>query len=186
MNSDERRKEERIKVRFPCEFVFGRERASGTVLDLSAGGLSVASDRNADQGDSVFVRLHPKGESSIDIEALVWNVRTVKSRGKRKASTRLGLVLSEAPHEFLDLLKSKAPSPVRQPAESAAPRSPEPEAADEAETPAAERRFRARVKQAATTRTRVILVFAESAEDAAANALAEAGAGWSLLEVAAR
>jgi hypothetical protein len=32
----------------------------------------------------------------------------------------------------------------------------------------------------------VILVFAVSAEDAAEKALAEAGAGWSLLEVASR
>ena len=67
---------------------------------------------------------------------------------------------------------------------------PEPDAANEAEAetepPPAERRFRARVKQADTTRTRVILVFAESAEDAGEKALAEAGAGWSLLKVAAR
>ena len=96
------------------------------------------------------------------------------------------------PEEFLELLKAKAPAPVAQPrrpaqpAEFAQPRSPEPEAAKEAEPPAAQRRFRARVKQSATTRTRAILVFAESAEDAAEKALAEAGAGWSLLEVASR
>ena len=141
------------------------------------------------------MRLHPKGRSSIDIEALVWNVRRVKSRGKGKASARLGLVLSEAPDEFLELLKAKTPAHVakpRRPAKSVKPRSPEP--ANEAEPepvlttepPPAERRFRARVKQSATTRTRVILVFAESAEDAAEKALAEAGAGWSLLEVSSR
>jgi hypothetical protein len=183
MTVSDRRKETRIKVRFPCELGFGRERASGTVLDLSPGGLSVAADRNADQGDSVFVRLHPKGRSSIDIEALVWNVRAIKRRGKGKASTRLGLVLSEAPDEFLGLLKSKAATPV---AEAAQSRSPGPEAANGAKPPPAERRFRFRVKQSASTRTRVILVFAESAEDAAAKALAEAGAGWSLLEVESR
>jgi hypothetical protein len=195
MNANERRKEARSKARFPCELAFGRERASGMVLDLSAGGLSVASDRNADQGDSVFVRLHPKGRPSIDIEALVWNVRTVKSRGNGKVSTRLGLVLSEAPDEFLELLKAKTPARVaklRRPARSAEPRSPEPvneaepEPALKTEPPPAERRFRARVKQSASTRTRVILVFAESAEDAAEKALAEAGAGWSLLEVVSR
>ena len=187
MTANERRKEERVKARFPCELSFGRERASGMVRDLSPGGLSVESDRDADQGDSVFVRLHPKGRSSIDIEALVWNVRGVKRRSTGKVSVRLGLVLSEAPDEFLELLKANAPPPVaqpHQPAESAQPRSPEP--VKEVEPPAAERRFRARVKQSATNRTRVILVFAESVEDAAANALAEAGAGWSLLEVASR
>ena len=42
---------------------------------------------------------------------------------------------------------------------------------------------RARVKQSDTTRTRVILVFAASAEDAAEKALTEAGTGWGVLEV---
>ena len=187
MTAEERRKEERIKVRFPCDLAFGSERASGMVMDLSAGGLSVAADRKAEQGESVFVRLHPKGRPSIDVEALVWNVRAVKSRGKGKASARLGLVLSEAPDEFLELLKSKAPTPVakpRQPARSAKRRTPEPE--PEPAPPPAERRFRARVKQSDSTRTRVILVIAASAEDAAEKALAEAGTGWGLLEVASR
>ena len=187
MTAEERRREERIKVRFPCDLAFGRKRASGMVMDLSAGGLSVAADKRADQGESVFVRLHPKGRPSIDIEALVWNVRTVKRGGKGKASARLGLVLSDAPDEFLELLKSKAPTPVakpRQPARSAERRAPEPEPVLETPPPPAERRFRARVKQSDSTRTRVILVFAVSAEDAAEKALAEAGTGWSLLEVA--
>lgn len=192
MSENERRKEDRIKVRFPCDLAFGRKSTSGTVLDLSPGGLSVAVDSKADQGDNVFVCLHPKGRSSIDIQALVWNVRRINGRGKRKASARLGLVLSEAPDEFRDLLKSKTPPPAAEPARAAASaesvesRSPEPEIEQEAEAPPAERGFRARVKQPATSRTRSILVFAESAEDAEEKALAEAGAGWSLLEVAAR
>ncbi|MBW1686972.1 MAG: PilZ domain-containing protein [Deltaproteobacteria bacterium] len=186
MTAEERRKEERIKVRFPCDLAFGKKRASGMVMDLSAGGLSVASDRKAEQGESVFVRLHPKGRPSIDVEALVWNVRTVKSRGKGKTSARLGLVLSEAPDEFLELLKSKAPTRVakRRAPEPEPETAPEPEPEPEIEPPLAERRFRARVKQSDSTRTRVILVFAVSAEDAAEKALAEAGTGWSLLEVA--
>ena len=194
MTAEERRKEERIKVRFPCDLAFGRKRASGMVMDISAGGLSVAADKMLDQGESVFVRLHPKGRPSIDVEALVWNVRAVKRGGKGKASARLGLVLSEAPDEFLELLKSKAPAPVakpRRPARSARRRSPEPATAKEAEPetvlktppPPAERRFRARVKQSDTTRTRTILVFATSAEDAAEKALAEVEPGWILLEV---
>jgi hypothetical protein len=191
MTANDRRKEARIKVRFPCELALGRQRASGTVLDLSAGGLSVASDTKADQGDSIFVRLHPKGQASIDVEALVWNVRGMKKRGNGKTATRLGLVLSEAPDEFLALLKSKGPPPAAKPVkprEPVQPRAsePAPEVEPEPAGPPAERRFRARVKQSDSTRTRVILVFAASAEDAADKALAEAGAGWSLLEVAAR
>ena len=191
MTAEERRKEERIKVRFPCDLVFGRKRASGMVMDLSAGGLSVAADTMLEQGESVYVRLHPKGRPSIDIEALVWNVRAVKRGGKGKASARLGLVLSEAPDEFLELLKSKTPARVAKPAQPAKRRSPEPVVAKapEPETvletppPPAERRFRARVKQSDTTRTRVILVFATSAEDAAEKALVEVEPGWILLEV---
>jgi hypothetical protein len=193
MTAEERRKEERIKVRFPCDLAFGSERASGMVMDVSAGGLSVASDKIADQGEGVFVRLHPKGRPSIDVEALVWNVRSVKSRGRGKASVRLGLVLSEAPDEFLELLKSKTPARVakpRQPARSAERRPPGPAKEAEPEPvlvtppPPEECRFRARVKQSDTNRTRLILVFAKSAEDAGEKALAEAGSGWILLEVA--
>jgi hypothetical protein len=164
------------------------------VMDLSSGGLSVAADRMLDQGESVYLRLHPKGRDSVDIEALVWNVRAVKSRGKGKASARLGFVLSEAPDEFLELLKSKTPARVakpRRPAQPAERRSPEPEVASEAEPepvlttppPPAERRFRARVKQSGGNRTRTILVFATSAEDAAEKALAEVEPGWFVLEV---
>ena len=73
--------------------------------------------------------------------------------------------------EFLDLLKSKRPPAVakaRQPARSA--ESCSPETAKEVGSPPAESRFRARVKQSNSTRTRMILVFAESAEDAAEKA----------------
>ena len=194
MTAEERRKEERIKVRFPCDLAFGRKCASGMVMDISAGGLSVAADTMLDQGESVYVRLHPKGRPSIDIEALVWNVRAVKRGRQGKASARLGLVLSEAPDEFLGLLKSNTPARVAkppQPARSAKRRTPEPAVAKGAEPetvletppPPPERRFRARVKQSDTTRTRVILVFATSAEDAAEKALAEVEPGWILLEV---
>ena len=179
MQTSTRRKGERLKVRFPCDLTFGRERVSGMVLDLSAGGLSVSSDRRAQQGEVVFARLHPKGRSSIDVEALVWNVRTVRSRDTGMISARLGLVLSEAPDEFLDLLKSKRPPPV------AKPRQPD-EPANGVEPPPAERRFRVRVKQSDSKRTRVILVFAESVGDAAEKGLAEVGAGWDLLEIASR
>jgi hypothetical protein len=190
MTAEERRKEERIKVRFPCDLAFGNERASGMVMDVSAGGLSVASDKSADQGEGVFVRLHPKGRPSIDIEALVWNVRKAKSRGKGKAAVRLGLVLSEAPDEFRELLKSKTPARVAKPRQPARRRSPEPKPEIEPEPvlkalpPPPESRFRARVKQSDTNRTRVILVFAASVEDAGEKALTEAGTGWIVLEVA--
>jgi hypothetical protein len=179
-------------VRFPCELAFGRERASGMVHDLSPGGLSVEADRSAEQGDSVFVRLHPKGRPTIDIQAIVWNVCTMRRRKTGNLSTRLGLVLSEAPDEFLDLLKAEAPAPVRQPCSPrldpppATGPPPATESPPATEPPPAARRFSVRVKQAATSRTRAILVFAESAEDAQAKALAEAGAGWRSLEALSR
>jgi hypothetical protein len=176
--------------------VFGRERTSGMVWDLSPGGLSVEADRRAEQGDSVFVRLHPKGRPSIDIEAIVWNVCTMRRRKTGGLSVRLGLVLSDAPDDFLDLLKAAAPARVGQPC---SPRpepeletkpepepEPKPEPAHATGPPPAARRFSVRVKQSATSRTRAILVFAESAEDAEAKALLEAGAEWSSLGAASR
>jgi hypothetical protein len=180
MTTSDRRKHERIKVRFPCELAFGSERVSGMVCDLSPGGLSVEADRTAEQGDSVFVRLHPKGRPTIDIETLVWNICTLRRRSTQATWTRLGLVLSEAPDEFLELLKAKTRTPVAQ------PRSPQQEATHETEVRPEAQRFSVRVKQSATSRTRAILVFAESPADAEAKALAEAGTGWSFLEATSR
>ena len=199
MDGSEQRKHERMKVRFPCELTCGRDRVSGTVRDLSGGGLSVQSDKPLDEGETVRVRLHPKGRPAIDIEALVWNVRRLRERRNGKVSARLGLVLSDATDAFLDLLKAATPTKA---ARSAAPEelrrlplrerqhsreaatSSEANTASESEPPAPERRYSVRVKQSATSRTRTILIFAASDEDAKARALVETGTGWSVLQVA--
>jgi hypothetical protein len=186
MSGKERRKQERIRVHFPCELTLGRKSAAGTVRDLSAGGLSVETDASPDQGECVRVSMQPKGRASIDLEALVWSVRTLRNRSTKNTSTRLGLVLSDAPPEFFELVKpKKTTQPVASSPRPTATPAPPPETGTETEPETCEevRRFRVQVKQSASSRTRRILVFAESEEDAKEKALAEAGAEWGVLEV---
>jgi hypothetical protein len=182
------------------------------VRDLSYGGLSVESEHGADQGDSVRVRLEPPGKPPIEIEALVWNVRDGRSRRTGGELHRLGLVLSEAPKEFEKLVSGhtrRAPKtsprrpahprrPARKPAEAPAeqaapepsetlprlpPPEPELEPPPEIELEDVLQRFHARVACRGTSRTRRILVFAASAEEAEEKALVEVGDDWSLLEI---
>lgn len=157
--------------------------------DVSCGGLSVESVGSADQGDSVRVRLEPPGAAPIEIQALVWNVRTGRSKTTGTAMSRLGLVLSEAPAEFETLVRGRMPRETQMPSPAKpAPKKPVealrglPAPAPEPEDPLL--RFRARVSRRGTSRTRVIMVFATCTEDAEEKALVEVGEEWSLLEIA--
>lgn len=185
MAGTERRSHDRIRVRFPCELQLSRRSGSGTVRDLSAGGLCVQTHLQAQEGDELRVRLHPKGRASLDIQALVWTVAGVRDRRSGERSLRLGLVLSDATQAFLDLLGSRTQAaPASRPTASrarpsTAPKPPRKPAA----RPAPERAYRVRVRQAAGSRTCTLMVFASSGEAAEATALAEAGEGWSVLGI---
>jgi hypothetical protein len=76
----ERRKSSRIRCRFPCEILGPGNRASGTVLDLSEGGLSIRTALQVDQGESLLVRFQAPDGEAIEVEALLWHVRRVRDR----------------------------------------------------------------------------------------------------------
>jgi hypothetical protein len=181
----ERRRHERMRVRFPCELEIGGRRASGTVRDLSAGGLCVQTPLTPQEGDELQLRLHPKGRACVEVRALVWHVHGMRDRRSGERSARLGLVLSQAPGAFLELLDRRAPAPRQGRTPQARPE-PAPRAAAPSRPPrrAPERAYRVRVRQLSSSRTCTLLAFACSAEEAKATALAEAGEGWSVLGVA--
>jgi len=198
----ERRKSLRVRVQLPCEIAHAGRRVQGVVRDLSAGGLSVQADVAAQEGDALALAIQPKGRDPVAIEALVWHVRRVRQRRTGAESARLGLVLSSAPDAFLALLRppasgDTAPDEAERPApssESAPVSSPESaaaatradaaksEPAPDADTAAASR-YVVRVRKRASSRTRRILVFADSADEASTSALAETGPDWSVLDV---
>lgn len=198
----ERRRHTRIRCHIACQVVAGRDTVPGMVCDVSAGGLLVNADMEIDQGDTVRVCLEAgRRRPAIEIEAIVWHVRSVRNRRSGLISCAMGLVLSDAPEAYVSLIDHLKPAvePPRKadPGPKAKkrrmgpqrPRSPRPAAAasaPEAAKPlveAAPMRFRVRVKQEGKPYTRSIQVFADSAERAREVALAETGEAWVILEV---
>lgn len=198
----ERRRHKRVRCAIPCEVRGRGQSVAGTARDVSVGGLSVQADLQVDQGDVVHLVLHPPRRRDIPVQAIVWHQRRVRQRGSGKISARLGLVLSEAPDDFQELLglpEAPAASPGRAPQQSdtkpriamppplpsrrRATRSPEPPSKPPAPGLPRPERYRVRVKRDDAPRSRSILVFAEGEDDARRSALAETGRGWSILDV---
>lgn len=174
----------------------------GLVRNLSAGGLSLQLEREVDQGDTIRVAVESGPRAVIEIETIVWHSRRVRDRRTRQQTSILGLVLSMAGEDYLDLLESVQPASRPEPqSEPEAPgrrqsstldTSPESVLAAAAEPdpeppelPALPRplRYRIRVTKRGSPRTRSVVAFATDPEEAARTALSEVGDGWDVLEV---
>ena len=154
----ERRKSRRVRCRLACEIHGARKRATGTVLDMSEGGLAVQTALKADQGDTLRIRIQAAG-GPLEVETLVWHSRQVRLRGASETSWALGLThaKSKEPEVSADEVTEEAPP----------------------ELPA----YRIRVKQLAAPRTRVLSLNAESEDEARALATADLKGEWEILEV---
>jgi len=204
----ERRKHQRISCAIPCEVHGTGKPSRGTVRNVSAAGMSVLVDMRVAQGDVVNVTLQSGNKQEMLVEAIVWHDRQVRIRRTGETIRRLGLVLSNAPDAYRELLEAKEPAPSASPSPSYAKdgsgkktklRSPKtirdarPASASTSKSkapPAPEQlglpkpqRFRVRVKQETNPRSRSILVFAQSEDEARTSALAETGSGWMILEI---
>ena len=103
--TDERRANPRTKCRIACEVQSSSDRASGTVLDVSEGGLSVQTTIEAEEGDVVLLHLCVPGErEGLELESIVWRTRSVKDRRTGERFSVLGLMLSKAPEVYFKLL----------------------------------------------------------------------------------
>ena len=92
----ERRKSARVCFRFPCEIFGPGSGASGTVLDLSEGGLSIRTAFEADQGESLTIRFQAPNGEAIEVDALLWHVRRLRDREGGEGIRVLGLMISSA------------------------------------------------------------------------------------------
>ena len=188
----ERRKQERTKCLIPCEVQIYGKLVEGTLRDISAGGLSLQVNLPVTQGDVLSLVLNLDRQRKIELQGIVWHDRRRK-KTSGSIVQRIGLVLSEAPEAYRELLpapKAKPPKP-----------QPEPSVAKEQALPAqdsmssgstvlpeqtdskASSRFRVRVKQDSNPRSRSIIVFAKDEDEARECAHAETGAGWHILEL---
>jgi hypothetical protein len=188
----ERRKHTRIACQIPCEIRGSGKPVAGTTREVSMGGLSIQAELEAEQGDILQVLLKPPRREPVPIEAIVWHARRVRQRQSGKTSNRLGLILSEAPEDFPDLLTLRGTAPkVSEPEIETEPEplrelpgEPEPSPAEPPPTPLEEPvRYRVRVTLSGSSRTRSILVFADDDEEARKNSLAETGPDWHVLEI---
>ena len=104
--TNERRANPRTMCRIPCEVQSSSDRAGGTVLDVSKGGLSVQTTIEAHEGDVLLVHLRMPGEREfLELESIVWCTRSLRDRRTGERFSVLGLVLSKAPEVYFKLLR---------------------------------------------------------------------------------
>jgi len=201
---DERRRHARYHCRLPCEVCQGKKHTAGSLEDISLAGLSLCTELPFEQGDSLRIVVQPRSAAAFEIQVLVWNVRRLRKRNG-VAGWRLGMMLADPSDRFAELVRRVAgPAAVRRiaatepsqdgkaPAAAAdAKREPQPGRAASQVSAPLERRaglgstrwFRARVKQVAGRRVRVISVVADCEESARELASREIGAEWTVLEL---
>ena len=172
----ERRKNSRLRCRLPCEILGPGNRASGTILDLSEGGLSIHTELEIDQGENLSIRFQtPEGEA-IQVEALLWHSRQVRNRESGESAWVLGLMVSKASAAYSRLAR-RAPAPRQEPPSPSPVR--DPDAVEDDELVG----FRIRVKQCVGPRTRLLSLSATSDEEARALAVTHLGDDWEVLEI---
>ncbi len=101
----ERRKSPRIRCRLQCALVKGRRRIHARVLDVSEGGLCVLSPIALKPQQSVLLQIDVPPHGPVDVEAVAWHVRRVKSGASRgKAWWSVGMTITKAGEGFQSLL----------------------------------------------------------------------------------
>ena len=174
----ERRKSERAQCRLRCELVRARERASGIVLDISEGGLSVQTQLEVEQGTALAVRIQLPNEGWLELEALVWHVRKGRHRQTNELRVVLGLMLAKAPEAYFELLPRATQTEPAPPADEV--ESQQPALAGDSSSLCA---FRVRIRARSGPRTRELSLSAESDDEARSLAVAELGRDWDVLEI---
>jgi len=180
----ERRNSPRARCRLECELTRRGQRASGTVLDISEGGLSVHTPLEVEQGEPLGVRIEVPKQGDLELETMIWHIRRGHRRDNGQPFSLLGLMISKAPDAYFELLPDTAPERTPEPERAPEPeRTPEPEPLPDPEAdPPGLRPFRIRVQARSGPRTRVLSVSAASESEARALAMSELD-DWHVLEV---
>jgi len=164
------------------------------LLDVSLSGLLLQTSLELTQGDEVALEIPGADGARVQVRALAWNARRVRRGGT--TSNVVGMMLAEVGADYEALVDrvagSRAPAaraPANAPAEprSKPTQEPAPQTRHRAPPPHLGPRrllwWRLRVKETSGLRTRIVTLAAASAEAAAAQSLAEMGAGWEVIEV---
>jgi len=109
-NHAERRRQNRVQLRTPCELRANGRTISATLLDLSEGGLSVrlVEDEELEHGTPTVVIVTLARGQHLMIESLVWHSRRLKPRRSEKAPWVFGLVVANPSEAYLKLVAEHA------------------------------------------------------------------------------
>ncbi len=170
----QRRRDERRKRRLTCRLRHQGDALRGIVLDLSRGGLFVQTSTPLPPRSEVVVEVDERSDGpAFEVRARVVRRRRVPQRLAALMPAGLGLRVLEAPEAYHDLVERRERAAANEPDASAA-----------ADTSPA-RKYRIRVTQRGSPRSRTLDLEAESEEQARARVARELGTGWDVVEIEA-
>jgi hypothetical protein len=194
----DRRTQDRIKKRVPCEISAGGTRQRGFILDVSPKGLFVQTSKPIDSGVEIGVELNPPGRAAIALRARVARSRRVPPSLTSVASPGVGLRLTMAPPEWYEFVagynNTESPNSAKSSAkpalskDQAKPDEPAPEKKKRKlpprmAPPLTRSNYRVKAKHTGGPRSRSLVVKATSREDAELRASAQLGKDWKIIGV---
>lgn len=102
----ERRKAPRIQCRLSCTLRRGRRWLPARVLDVSEGGLCLLSPVELRPRQPVLLRIDVPRLGPVEVEAVAWHVRRVKSGRAHRKAWSIGMMIEKAGEGFEVLLPS--------------------------------------------------------------------------------
>jgi hypothetical protein len=170
----ERRRSDRTKRRLTCGVSDGERVHRGIVLDLSSGGLFVQTPATIQPGALVVVEFSASdGRPAFSLQARVRRRRRVPQNLLSLGHAGVGLQAIDPPPEFEQLRRGAALEAL----------APELEEDEKQEPPGNRPRFRVRLRQAGSPRTRALLYECNDEVEALRRARRQCGPDWDVLEV---
>jgi len=177
--------EPRVKKRLPCTLGHADRQQSGLILNLSQGGLFVQTNLPVEPGSLIDIGFRsPNGSEDIDLQgAVIWR-RRVSSRMMGRTQSGMGVRLLGRPDAYTELMSSFLERGEPEPARDGPVATPE---VDETVEPARKaNEYIVRLALDGSPRTRRLVIISANPGSARVDALAEAGEGWSVLDLRKR
>jgi hypothetical protein len=169
-----RRGSDRVKRRLTVGLRVGAQQHQGIVLDVSRSGIFVATTAPIQPGTEVIVVFSARdGSPAFEARARVARRRRVPQNLQSYEAPGIGLQMIDPPEEFEKLTRG----------EKIEGSGEEPEA--EAPPARALPRFRLRLRQAGSPRSRMLQIEAEDEAAARAKAMQTLAGGWEIVEILA-
>lgn len=102
----DRRKSPRNACRLNCAIWHGRKRVPARVLDVSEGGLCLLSPVALKAKQRIVIEIHVPPQGPVQVEAIAWHVRRVRSGGAGRKSWSIGMMVSKGGYGFQTLLSA--------------------------------------------------------------------------------